>query len=169
MRRFNFLPVVCIAIFILMAALAYTRPMPIEELYPDTELSDCVNIRAFALKNLGGDRKSQHIPAEFEKGSDDYHRLISEFRSRKFRRSLLNWLPRGNSRHEPEAGDFTWELILRLENEKGEENKDNVIHMRNFYGRLEYFSADGKTVRCFTENQTAWINSVMKMISQDPS
>ena len=41
--------------------------------------------------------------------------------------------------------------------------------MRNFYGKLEYFSADGKTVRCFTENQTAWINSVMKMISQDPS
>ena len=167
MKKKRLLPLGILAILIL-AALIYTRPMTLQEL-GKVDLLQCNSITGYYRRVPDTEFTSFELSAEDERCSQ----LIDLFAQQKYRRSLINLLsPDGGSIHQPKDGDFIWDLSFNFgptDFPDGSTGKGTFIQCRDFYGTLSIFTAiDGKTLRCTTSDQAAFLQQVYDIISAEP-
>ena len=78
----------------------------------------------------------------------------------------------GGSTHQPKDGDFIWDLSFNFgptDFPDGSTDKGTLIQCRDFYGTLRVFTAiDGKTLRCTTSEQEAFLQQVYDIVSLEP-
>ena len=153
--------------FLVLAALIYTRPMPLESLC-EADITQC--------KAVFGDhfREPQAEDTHFEFPADDTRcaQLTALFAQQKFRRSLANLLPQGGTTHLTQDGDFCWEVGFCFDATDfpdGSTGEGVFVTCRNFFGKLSLFRAyDGKTIRCTVQDQDAFLQQVYDIISAEP-
>lgn len=167
MKKKRLLPLGILAVLVL-AALIYTRPMTLQEL-GKVDIAQCESVSGYHRRAPDSEFTS------FELSTDDARRsqLIDLFAQQKFRRSLINLLsPDGGSTHQPKDGDFIWDLSFNFgltDFPDGSTGKGTLIQCRDFYGTLRVFtSIDGKTLRCTTSEQAAFLQQVYDIISAEP-
>ena len=157
-----------IVVILILAALVYTRPMTLEEL-GKADLLQCDSITGYYRRVPDTEFTSFELSAEDECGLQ----LIDLFAQQKYRRSLINLLsPGGGSIHQPKDGDFIWDLSFNFgptDFSDGSTGKGTFIQCRDFYGTLSLFTAiDGKTLRCTTSDQEAFLQQVYDILSAGP-
>ena len=73
---------------------------------------------------------------------------------------------------QPKDGDFIWDLSFNFgptDFPDGSTGKGTLIQCRDFYGNLRVFTAiDGKTLRCTTSEQEAFLQQVYDIVSLEP-
>ena len=157
-----------ILVILVAAALIYTRPMSLQEL-GKVDFLQCNSITGYYRRVPDTEFTSFEFSAEDERCSQ----LIDLFAQQKYRRSLINLLsPDGGSIHQPKDGDFIWDLSFNFGSTDfpdGSTGKGTFIQCRDFYGALSIFTAaDGKTLRCTTSDQAAFLQQVYDIISAEP-
>ena len=150
---------------LVLAALIYTRPMTLQELC-GLDIAQCESVSGYHRR---APDSSFELSAEDELCSQ----LIDLFAQQKYRRSLINLLSSGGgSTHRPKDGDFIWDLSFNFgptDFPDGSTGKGTLIQCRDFYGTLRVFTAiDGKTLRCTTSEQKAFLRQVYDIISAEP-
>ena len=158
---------------LVLAALIYTRPMTLEAMFgldiTQSELVQCESVSGYHRRAPDSEFTSFELSAEDERCSQ----LIDLFTQQKYRRSLINLLsPGGGSTHQPKDGDFIWDLSFNFgptDFPDGSTDKGTLIQCRDFYGTLRVFTAiDGKTLRCTTSEQEAFLQQVYDIVSLEP-
>ena len=154
--------------FVLVSSLIYTRPMTLQEI-GKVDIAQCESVSGYHRRAPDSEFTSFELSAEDERCSQ----LIDLFAQQKFRRSLINLLsPDGGSTHQPKDGDFIWDLSFNFgptDFPDGSTGKGTLIQCRDFYGTLRVFtSIDGKTLRCTTSEQEAFLQQVYDIISAEP-
>ena len=167
MKKKQLLPLGILAVLVL-AALIYTRPMTLQEI-GKVDIAQCESVSGYHRRAPDSEFTSFELSAEDERCSQ----LIDLFAQQKYRRSLINLLsPGGGSTHRPKDGDFIWDLSFNFGPTNfpdGSTGKGTFIQCRDFYGTLRVFtSIDGKTLRCTTSEQEAFLQQVYDIISADP-
>ena len=167
MKKKQLLPLGILAVLVL-AALIYTRPMPLQEI-GKVDIAQCESVSGYHRRAPDSEFTSFELSAEDERCSQ----LIDLFTQQKYRRSLINLLsPGGGSTHRPKDGDFIWDLSFNFgptDFPDGSTGKGAFIHCRDFYGTLSIFTAiDGKTHRCTTSDETEFLQQVYDIISSEP-
>lgn len=167
MKKKRLLPLGILAVLVL-AALIYTRPMTLQEI-GKVDIAQCESVSGYHRRAPDSEFTA------FELSTDDARRsqLIDLFAQQKFRRSLINLLsPDGGSTHQPKDGDFIWDLSFNFgptDFPDGSTGKGTFIQCRDFYGTLRVFTAiDGKTLRCTTSEQEAFLQQVYDIVSLEP-
>lgn len=167
MKKKRLLPL-GILVILVAAALIYTRPMTLQAL-GKVDLLQC--------DSVSGDYRcapdTEYTSFEFSADDERCSQLIDLFAQQKFRRSLINLLsPDGGSIHRTKDGDLIWDLSFNFgptDFPDGSTGKGAFIHCRDFYGTLSIFTAiDGKTIRCTTSGQDAFLQQVYDIISSEP-
>lgn len=164
--------VLCIIIMLTAAALYYTRPMTVNELYAayGFDLTACVSISGSYWAEENG-RYSEDILFQFSRAEQQAEALVELFSTQEFRRSLKNFLPRGTKIHRTQEGDFRWDISLifdRTEFPDGSAGSGQLLRFHNFFGTLELtFSHSGETLCCTTKNQDAFLQEVFSLISSE--
>lgn len=153
---------------LVLSALIYTRPMPLEALC-EADITQCQSVFGYHF------RAPQVEDTRFEFPSNDTRcaQLTALFAQQKFCRSLANLLaPDGGSTHQPKDGDFIWDLSFNFgptdfpDDSTGE---GVLVTCRNFFGKLSLFRAyDGKAIRCTVQDQDAFLQQVYDIISAEP-
>ena len=152
---------------LVLAALIYTRPMTLEALC-EADITQCQSVFGYHF------RAPQVEDTRFEFPSNDTRcaQLTALFAQQKFCRSLANLLPQGGTTHRTQDGDFRWEVGFCFDLTDfpdGSTGKGTLIQCRDFYGTLRVFtSIDGKTLRCTTSEQEAFLQQVYDIISAEP-
>ena len=166
MKKKQLLPLGILAVLVL-AALIYTRPMPLEALC-EADITQCQSVFGYHF------RAPQVEDTRFEFPSNDTRcaQLTALFAQQKFRRSLVNLLPQGGTTHRTQDGDFRWEVGFCFDATDfpdGSTGEGTLIQCRDFYGTLRVFTAiDGKTLRCTTSEQEAFLQQVYDIVSLEP-
>ena len=166
MKKKWFLPLGILAVLVL-AALIYTRPMPLEALC-EADITQCQSVFGNHF------RAPQAEDTRFAFPADDARcaQLTALFAQQKFRRSLANLLPQGGTTHRTQDGDFRWEVGFCFDETDfpdGSTGKGVFVQCRNFYGKLSLFHAyDGKSFRCTVQDQDAFLQQVYGIISSEP-
>ena len=160
------LPLGILAVLVL-AALIYTRPMTLQEI-GKVDIAQCESVSGYHRRAPDSEFTSFELSAEDERCSQ----LIDLFAQQKYRRSLINLLsPDGGSTHQPKDGDFIWDLSFNFgptDFPDGSTGKGTFIQCRAFYGTLSVSRViDGKTLRCTTIDQAAFLQQVYDIISSD--
>ncbi len=151
---------------LVLAALIYTRPMPLEALC-EADITQCQSVFGYHF------RAPQVEDTRFEFPSNDTRcaQLTALFAQQKFCRSLANLLPQGGTTHRTQDGDFRWEVGFCFDATDfpdGSTGKGTFIQCRDFYGTLRVFTAiDGKTFRCTTSEQEVFLQQVYDIISAE--
>lgn len=165
--------VLCIiAVLLIAAALYYTRPMTVNELYAayGFDLAACTSVSGtYWIKETDGDPDATSFAFS---GEDPRAEALTElFGGRKFRRSLKSFLPQGTKIHRMQEGDFCWDVSFTFDHAKfpdGSSGSGQLLHFHNFFGTLELtFSHSGETLRCNTKNQDAFLQEVFSLISSE--
>ena len=167
MKKKRLLPL-GILVILAAAAFIYTRPMTLQEI-GKVDIAQCESVSGYHL------RCPEVEDTYFELSADDerFSQLVGLFARQKFRRSRSNLLsPDGGSTHQPKDGDFIWDLSFNFgptDFPDGSTGKGTLIQCRDFYGTLRVFtSIDGKTLRCTTSEQEAFLQQVYDIISAEP-
>ena len=166
MKKKWFLSIAILA-FLVLAALIYTRPMPLEALC-EADIMQCKAVFGTHF------REPQAEDTHFEFPADDTRcaQLTALFAQQKFRRSLTNLLPQGGTTHRTQDGDFRWEVGFRFDVTDfpdGSTGEGVLVTCRNFFGKLSLFRAyDGKSFRCTVQDQDAFLQQVYDIISAEP-
>ena len=152
---------------LVLAALIYTRPMPLEALC-EADITQCQSVFGYHF------RAPQVEDTRFEFPSNDTRcaQLIDLFAQQKYRRSLANLLPQGGTTHRTQDGDFRWEVGFCFDATDFPDDstgKGTFIQCRDFYGVLRIFNAvEDETFRCTTSEQDAFLQQVYDIISAEP-
>lgn len=167
MKKKRLLPLGILAVLVL-AALIYMRPMTLEAMF-GLDITQCESVSGYHRRAPDSEFTSFELSAEDERCSQ----LIDLFAQQKYRRSLINLLsPGGGSTHQPKDGDFIWDLSFNFgptDFPDGSTGKGTLIQCRDFYGTLRVFTAiDGKTFRCTTSEQEAFLQQVYDIVSLEP-
>ena len=167
MKKKRLLPLGILAVLVL-AALIYTRPMTLQELC-GLDIAQCESVSGYHRRAPDSEFTSFELSAEDERCSQ----LIDLFAQQKYRRSLINLLsPGGGSTHRPKDGDFIWDLSFNFgptDFPDGSTGKGTFIQCRDFYGTLRVSRViDGKTLRCTTIDQAAFLRQAYDIISAEP-
>ena len=150
--------------FLVLAALIYTRPMPLEALC-EADIMQCKAIFGTHF------REPQAEDTHFEFPADDARcaQLTALFAQQKFRRSLTDLLPQGGTTHRTQDGDFLWEVGFCFDATDfpdGSTGEGVLVTCRNFFGKLSLFRAyDGKAIRCTVQDQDAFLQQVYSILS----
>lgn len=166
MKKKRLLPLGILAILVL-ATLIYTRPMTLQQI-GKVDIAQCESISGYHL------RCPEVEDTYFELSADDerFSQLAGLFARQKFRRSLLSFLPQGGTVRQTQDGDIRWEVCFNFgltDFPDGSTGKGTLIQCRDFYGTLRVFtSIDGKTLRCTTSEQEAFLQQVYDIISAEP-
>ena len=170
MKKKRLLSLGILAVLVL-AALIYTRPMPLEAMLGlDITQSELVytDYLTVSIDEPGRSVES----SEWLRGEERTETLISLLSQQKFRRSLANLLPQGGTTHRTQDGDFRWEVGFCFDATDFPDDstgKGTFIQCRDFYGTLRVFtSIDGKTLRYTTSEQEAFLQQVYDIISAEP-
>ena len=160
------LPLGILAVLVL-AALIYTRPMPLEALC-EADVTQCQSVFGTHFR----ERQAEDTRFEFPSNDARCAQLTALFTQQKFRRSLANLLPQGGTTHRTQDGDFRWEVGFCFDETDfpdGSTGKGVFVSCRNFYGKLTLFRAyDGKSFRCTVQDQDAFLQQVYGIISSEP-
>lgn len=152
---------------LVLAALIYTRPMPLEALC-EADITQCQSVSGYHRRAPDSEFTSFELSAEDERCSQ----LIDLFAQQKYRRSLANLLPQGGTTHRTQDGDFRWEVGFCFDATDfpdGSTGEGVLVTCRNFFGKLSLFRAyDGKTIRCTVQDQDAFLQQVYDIISAEP-
>ena len=167
MKKKRLLPLGILAVLVL-AALIYTRPMTLQEI-GKVDIAQCESVSGYHRRAPDSEFTSFELSAEDERCSQ----LIDLFAQQKYRRSLINLLsPDGGSTHRPKDGDFIWDLSFNFgptDFPDGSTGKGTFIQCRDFYGTLRVSRViDGKTLRCTTIDQAAFLRQAYDIISAEP-
>ena len=152
MKKKRLLPLGILAVLVL-SALIYTRPMPLEALC-EADITQCQSVFGYHF------RAPQVEDTRFEFPSNDTHcaQLTALFAQQKFCRS--------------QDGDFRWEVGFCFDATDfpdGSTGEGVLVTCRNFFGKLSLFRAyDGKTIRCTVQDQEAFLQQVYDIISAEP-
>ena len=158
----------CILAVLVLAALIYTRPMPLKELC-GLDIAQCESVSGYHRRAPDSEFTSFELSAEDERCSQ----LIDLFAQQKYRRSLINLLsPGGGSTHRSKDGDFIWDLSFNFgptDFPDGSTGSGTFLQCRNFFGVLRIFNAvEDETLRCTVSGQDAFLQQVYDIISAEP-
>ena len=153
---------------LVLAALIYTRPMTLQEI-GKVDIAQCGSVSG----NYRCAPDTEYTSFEFSADDERCSQLVDLFSQQKYRRSLINLLsPDGGSIHRPKDGDLIWDLSFNFgptDFPDGSTGKGTLIQCRDFYGTLRVFtSIDGKTLRCTTSEQEAFLQQVYDIVSLEP-
>lgn len=152
---------------LVLAALIYTRPMPLEALC-EADITQCQSVFGYHF------RAPQVEDTYFELSADDerFSQLVGLFARQKFRRSLLSFLPQGGTVRQTQDGDIRWEVCFNFgltDFPDGSTGSGTFLQCRNFFGVLRIFNAvEDETLRCTTSEQEAFLQQVYDIISAEP-
>ena len=152
---------------LVLAALIYTRPMTLQQI-GKVDIAQCESVSGYHRRAPDSEFTSFELSAEDERCSQ----LAGLFARQKFRRSLLSFLPQGGTVRQTQDGDIRWEVCFNFgltDFPDGSTGKGTLIQCRDFYGTLRVFTAiDGKTLRCTTSEQEAFLQQVYDIVSLEP-
>jgi len=155
------IPAIAVAICLILY-LWYTMPKTVEQLYPYLDLSECTGVTIWVPSGeppvMTG---AEPLSAEEAKA------LLELFEGRTFRRTLGSIFPPNGRYHRSDPGEFSWNLIFLFEDvtlPDGSGGSGALLHVNNFYGKLD-IGSDGKTIyNLSTAGKDAWLQEVMDAI-----
>ena len=165
MKKKWLLPIGILA-FLVLAALIYTRPMPLEALC-EADITQCQSVFGYHF------RAPQAEDTRFEFPSNDTRcaQLTALFAQQKFRRSLANLLPQGGTVRQTQDGDIRWEVCFNFgltDFPDGSTGSGTFLQCRNFFGVLRIFNAvEDETLRCTVSGQDEFLQQVYDIISAE--
>ena len=145
------------------ACFFYTRPMTLSQLCPGVNVAQSKSVNG----NYAVAPDTEDSRFEADESDARFSQIVELFKNRKFRRSLVNFLPQGTKTHQTGEGDFRWDIAFTMDDvafPDGSVNSGTLISVHNFYGTLEV-SFDGDIWRCTTADQVEWLKNVMSLIS----
>ena len=157
----------CILAVLLAGGLWYTRPMTIQQLCPEIDLSQCSSVRAYIEIVPSATGNERLI---LERDSPAFVAVMTKIQSRTFSRSLTSLLPRGTRTVAVKDGDFQWELHLEFDEPvvtpDGNGHTGILIRLHNFFGSLglDDLLAD-RTWDVTTQDQEEWLPQIMDILS----
>lgn len=153
--------VLCLAVF----AAVYTRPLKIEQRYPEIDLSQCTQISGYYRINGTGDEMIRFV---FDPEDAQFNEMIGIFQTVGFKRSIQDLLPKGTNAHTDREGDFQWTVSFRFENVRSNKAvlSGELLSVDDFYGDLQ-LSFDGKPMKCSADETQNWSKRVLDVMMQD--
>lgn len=151
---------------LVLSALIYTRPMPLEALC-EADITQCQSVFGYHF------RAPQVEDTRFEFPSNDtrFSQLVGLFARQKFRRSLLSFLPQGGTVRQTQDGDIRWEVCFNFgltDFPDGSTGSGTFLQCRNFFGVLRIFNAvEDETLRCTVSGQDEFLQQVYDIISAE--
>lgn len=140
---------------LVVAALIFTRPMTLEEIYPELDWNAvdhfCIYSQQYESTDTGTSGRLDAYHYDAELGAEDELReeFMGLLKAQTFRRKLSSFLPHGTRTQPIQEGDFKWELHF------GESH--GYLHLNNFFGdfRCQEMSGDGKDYDLATDKDFA--------------
>lgn len=155
MKKKWFLPLGILAVFVL-AAMIYTRPMPLEALC-EADITQCQSVFGYHF------RAPQVEDTRFEFPSNDTRcaQLTALFAQQKFCRSLRNLLPREQTSDMPQNN-------LIFDADFSFNDGQDYLYFQSSFGQLNLFSTTGNNLMlCTTSRQKEFLQQVYDMLSSD--
>ena len=155
MKKKWFLPLGILAVLVL-AAMIYTRPMPLEALC-EADITQCQSVFGTHF------RAPQAEDTRFEFPADDARcaQLTALFAQQKFRRSLRNLLPLETTSDMPQNN-------LIFDADFSFNDGQDYLYFQSSFGQLNLFSTTGNNLMlCTTSRQKEFLQQVYDMLSSD--
>ena len=155
MKKKWFFPLGILAVLVL-AALIYTRPMPLEALC-EADITQCQSVFGYHF------RAPQVEDTRFEFPSNDTRcaQLTALFAQQKFRRSLRNLLPLETTSDMPQNN-------LIFDADFSFNDGQDYLYFQSSFGQLNLFSTTGNNLMlCTTSRQKEFLQQVYDMLSSD--
>ena len=155
MKKKQLLPLGILAVLVL-AALIYTRPMPLEALC-EADITQCQSVFGYHF------RAPQVEDTRFEFPSNDTRcaQLTALFAQQKFRRSLRNLLPLETTSDMPQNN-------LIFDADFSFNDGQDYLYFQSSFGQLNLFSTTGNNLMlCTTSRQKEFLQQVYDMLSSD--
>lgn len=149
-------------LLLVIAYLAFSRPMSIESRYPMLSLDRCTGISGY-WRDASADVLQKFT---LDKDSEEFQSLCELLYAREYRRSLRDLLPRGTRTHQPAPEDFQWEVSFRFEDitlPDGSIGSGEMLRIQYWYGELDLYF-DGGQLSCKTAGQDEWAKQVLDII-----
>ena len=154
------IPAIAVAL-VLLVYLWYTMPKTVEQLYPYLDLSECSGITVYYEDEVPADFTEVNLTAE------EAAPIAELFENRSFRRTLGSLFTPNVRHHNPKSGEFTWQLFFYFENvtlPDGSTGSGVLLHVNNFYGKLD-ISSDGKAIyNLSTADKDAWLQAILNAV-----
>ena len=152
------------AAIVVCAALWYTRPMPLSQIYPQLPLETCQSITlSYEVYTGAEDGQVQKETLTLLPGDDRFAAVLDLFASRAFRRDLTALLPGAVQTHTPRAGDFRWDIFFtfpQIPLSDGSVVSGELLYCENFFGRVR-LSFDGNEIAVTGAQKEAWTAEVL--------
>lgn len=155
MKKKRLLPLGILAVLVL-SALIYTRPMPLEALC-EADITQCQSVFGYHF------RAPQVEDTRFEFPSNDTRcaQLTALFAQQKFCRSLRNLLPREQTSDMPQNN-------LIFDADFSFNDGQDYLYFQSSFGQLNLFSTTGNNLMlCTTSRQKEFLQQVYDMLSSD--
>lgn len=155
MKKKRLLPLGILAVLVL-AALIYTRPMPLEALC-EADITQCQSVFGYHF------RAPQVEDTRFEFPSNDTRcaQLTALFAQQKFRRSLRNLLPLETTSDMPQNN-------LIFDADFSFNDGQDYLYFQSSFGQLNLFSTTGNNLMlCTTSRQKEFLQQVYDIISAE--
>ena len=155
MKKKRLLSLGILAVLVL-AALIYTRPMPLEALC-EADITQCQSVFGYHF------RAPQVEDTRFEFPSNDTRcaQLIALFAQQKFCRSLRNLLPLETTSDMPQNN-------LIFDADFSFNDGQDYLYFQSSFGQLNLFSTTGNNLMlCTTSRQKEFLQQVYDMLSSD--
>ena len=126
-KRIVRLSILAAAAALVLAALVFTRPMTLEQMYPDLDWDALDGLTVYARQSLGADTGTAgkvfdhyEYNATLSAGDELTQELVQLLRTQTFRRKLSSFLTHvsGTRYHNTEDGDFEWTLYFGGDNQR---------------------------------------------------
>ena len=155
MKKKRLLPLGILAVLVL-AALIYTRPMPLEALC-EADITQCQSVFGYHF------RAPQVEDTRFEFPSNTRcAQLTALFAQQKFRRSLRNLLPLETTSDMPQNN-------LIFDADFSFNDGQDYLYFQSSFGQLNLFSTTGNNLMlCTTSRQKEFLQQVYDIISAEP-
>ena len=126
-------------------AVAYTRPLPLEDFFPGVDIMACTEISGYYT----ADPKREDVAFSMTPDDPDFAPLLAQIEAARFRRTLLQ--PSGSQTHRWEEGDFRWTVTLHFEESvtlpDGSTARGTLLRIDDFFGKISVH-ANGDFLRC---------------------
>lgn len=163
MKKAKIIIPITLLVALMGIVLYYTRPMTLSQICFGVDMDQCESVSGYYFIAPGVDDS----PFEIDQDDEKLSQILELFDTRKFSKSLVNLLPRGNKTHQLQEGDFKWEILFEFSDvtyPDGSTNSGTLIRVSNFFGVIEvHFNGD--VWRCSTSDKEEWLSNVMSLIS----
>lgn len=147
------------------AILWYTRPMTIQQLCPEMDLTQCSSITVYY--EVVPSAEQERIVLEPD--SPAFQAIMKALQDRTFSRSLTSLLPHSTQTVRVADGEFYWTLLLEFYDfvvlPDGYSYGREYLRLNNFFGHLSLDYNAHHTWDVTTEDQEAWVSQVMDIVT----